>query len=300
MLGRITKNDLAMVREALLWLSFTTTPMTLEELNETVVLQEDSKDLDDGDRFYDLYLLPNTCQGLITYNASSGNVSLAHFSIKEYLTSKRRKDDNPFFYIEWRSARTRIAKKSITYLTFPAFESGPCNSNTLLRRYEAWPLLQYAAWTWGDQVNLLGENIPNDLQQQIYNFFSTSKSSNGGQYRAWVKTRYPATYVIDHLQTEPLYYACSLGLTPIVRAMLDVDPSLDVNLKGGRAHAPIVQTAGFYGHYETTELLLQRGADPNGTNHVGNTAVYYARIRRRPDIVELFKKYGGVEELDDE
>ena len=147
MLGRITKNDLAMAREALLWLSFTTLPMTLEGLNETMVLQEDSKDLDSGDRFYDLHLLPNICQGLITYDASSDYVSLAHFSIKEYLTSKRRKDDNPFFYIEWRSARTRIAKKCITYLTFLAFESGPCNNNTLFRRFHAWPLLHYATWT---------------------------------------------------------------------------------------------------------------------------------------------------------
>ena len=81
--------------------------------------------------------------------------------------------------------------------------------------------------------------------------------------------------------------------------MLDVDPSLDVNLKGGRVHAPIVQTAGYYRHYETTELLLQKGADPNATNYIGKTAVYYTRINRYPEFVELFKKYGGVEELDD-
>lgn len=299
MLNRIPRHDQLMAREALLWLSHTTAPLTLDEINEVVVLRDNCAGLDDGDRLYDLYLIPNISQGLISYNARTHYVSLAHFSVNEYLTSSRRKHDNPSFYIESHAARTNIAKKCLTYLSFPAFASGPCDHFTLDERHEDWPLLQHAAWYWGEQVKILDENIDRGLQQLIHDFFATAKLPNGGAYRAWIQTRYPDRYVIDHLQTEPLYYACSLGLTSIVRAMFDVDPSLDVNLRGGRSNSPIVQTAAYYGCYETAKFLLERGADPNLINCRGDTALDWTMLKKYDAITDLLRHYGAVSKAQD-
>lgn len=76
--------------------------------------------------------------------------------------------------------------------------------------------------------------------------------------------------------------------------MLEADPNLDVNLRGGRAHAPIVQSAAYYGHYETTELLLKAGADPNMGNERAQTALFWAKVRGYDDIVELLLEYHAV------
>ena len=170
-------------------------PPDLDELCEVVALKDGCDVLNKDDRLQDLFLLPNTCQGLITYNANTRHVTLAHFSVKEYLTSPRRKGDNPFYYIERQSARTRLASKCLTYLSFPAFKSGARDSETLEERFEDWPLLEYATCSWGAHINQLGENVDREVQRQIHDFFATSKLPNGGNYSAWTKARYPATYV---------------------------------------------------------------------------------------------------------
>ena len=195
MLSRIPAVDRVIAREALLWLSYATMPLTLNEVCEAVVLRDGCDALDEDDRLQDLFLVPDTCQGLITYNASTQHVTLAHFSVKEYLTSLRRKDDNPFYYIERESGHTRLASKCLTYLSFPAFRSGPCDSEILERRFGDWPLLGYATWSWGAHVKQLGEDVDREVQRQIHDFFATSKLPNGGNYAAWIKARYPATYV---------------------------------------------------------------------------------------------------------
>ncbi len=86
--------------------------------------------------------------------------------------------------------------------------------------------------------------------------------------------------VVNHLQTELLYCACSLGLTPVVRAMLEMDPHLNVSLRGGRAHAPIVQSSIYYSHYETIELLLKAGADSNAKSDLARTASWKLGVTR--------------------
>ena len=80
----------------------------------------------------------------------------------------------------------------------------------------------------------------------------------------------------------------------MIRAMLEMDPHLNINLHGGRVHAPIVQSAAYYGHYDTTELLLKAGADPNATNDVGQTALLWAKVRGYEGIAKLLLRYHAI------
>ena len=111
MLSRIPAVDRVIAREALLWLSYATMPLTLDEICEIVVLRDVCDDLHEDDRLQDSFLLPDTCLGLIMYNPSTQHVTLAHFSVKEYLTSSRRKDENSFFHLERRSTYTSLVSK---------------------------------------------------------------------------------------------------------------------------------------------------------------------------------------------
>ncbi len=144
MLSRIPDIDRFIAREALIWLNYAIMPLDLDELCEVVALKDGCDVLDEYDRLQDLFLLPDTCLGLITYNVSTRYVTSAHFSVKEYLTSPRRKADNPFYYVEQRSAHTDLASKCLAYLSFPEFKTGACDSETLEERFGDWPLLQYA------------------------------------------------------------------------------------------------------------------------------------------------------------
>ena len=73
--------------------------------------------------------------------------------------------------------------------------------------------------------------------------------------------------------------------------MLVGEPKLDVDLRGGRAHAPIVQSAAYYGGYKMTELLLKAGADSNIGNEIAQTAIFWSKVRGYEDIVELLLEH---------
>ena len=293
MLNRVQETDKHIAQAVLLWLSYAITPLTLSELCEIVVVKECSTTIDDDDRLQDEYIIPEICQGLVTYNKNGDYFTLAHFSVKEYLTSPRRKEENSFYFIERKDAHTKLAAKCLTYLGFSAFEDGACDDETFIERHLSWPLLDYATWSWAAHIKALGNNIGQTLRQQIYNFVATYKKPNGGQYRSWIRARYAGH---QFLESPPLYYMCSLGLTAIVREMIEVDPNVDVNLVGGRFQSPIVQVAAYRGHYETVKLLLEAGSDPNMPNIRGETALFWADLMGYVKIQELLLEHHAISE----
>lgn len=88
MLKRISPADRVMARRALLWLSFSSRPLYLSELCEAVVLEKDDTTLDSDSRLQQPHLVLDICKGLADYNLETRQVTLAHSSIKTFLTSE--------------------------------------------------------------------------------------------------------------------------------------------------------------------------------------------------------------------
>lgn len=294
MLKRISEFDRDWAREALLWLSYAERPLSLAELCEAVVLEDGSLRFDQDDRMLESSLILDICRGLVAYDQIEDTVTLAHFSVKEYLaTSQMLLKSDPFYHLEYKSSQIRLASKCLTYLNLPSFSGGAFHSGILKSFFNDWPLYSYVTEYWGEHVWELGDDIPNRVQDQINKFFDTQKLKRGGNYGTWITARYPENYGEDLVSAHPLYYACAFGLTPVVRLLLDTDPTLDINMTGGRTASPIVQTAAYYGNYDTTKLLLERGADPNKENRIGETALWWVVRTKQRDIRDLLLRFGA-------
>ncbi len=296
MLQRIPETDKELAREALFWLSFALKPLSLYELCEAVVLEDECAELDEDSRLQHPRVILEICHGLITLNPELNRVALAHFSVRTYLTSDRMKaSPSAFYHLDTRLSNARLAEKCLSYLSLPAFASGYCDHETLRKRREDWPLLDYAAHIWGQHVRAIGPDIPQPLQSRIREFFATSKLPGGGNFGAWVQVllRSAPTQAVE--MTQPLYYAASFGLTSVVRTLIETDKDLNLESCGGRHGSSALHVAAYRGHYDVVELLLEAGADPRAENDLGETAMLWARTKGFGEIMELLTRYGGAE-----
>lgn len=296
MLSRIPEFDRNVARDALLWLSYAWRPLSLNELCEAVVLDDGINSLDEDSRLQHPRLILDICRGLITFNPESRRLALAHFSVKTYLTSDRIKAGRfSCFYLDDKSADTILAKKCLSYLRFPEFESGYCDWKGVKERQKSWPLLDYAAHTWATHTKAIGDNLDEALQQSIRDFFATSGYSQGGNFGAWVQILLPWSPLPNIQSTEPLYYASSFGLTSIVRTLLDTDKDLDIEAPGGRFGSTALHVACYRGRTDVVKILLEAGANPKSHNSVGETSLQWARRGEYQEIADLLVEYGAKE-----
>jgi hypothetical protein len=288
MLERIPKADWAIAQEALLWLSFADGPLNLAELGEAVVLEESDTSLDGDRRLHKPQILLEICQGFIDFNM--GRITLAHSSIKTFLCSEWiRSSAVKFFCLDSATANKRIMRKCLTYLLFDDFRSGYTELDVLIEeRFSNYPLLGYAAHHWaihGNSCDFDGAD-----HQLVARFLKTRQLSRGGNFSLWIQTLIPDADLEDIQRTQPLYYAASFGLVPVVKSILDGDPNLDIDSPGGRFGSTPLFVACYRENYMVAELLLAAGADPNMKDESGFTPITYTEKYGPQDIFELLRE----------
>ncbi len=290
MLNQIKDHDRNFARNALLWLSYARRPLTLSELCEAIVFEDDCEELDDDHR-----LLPKPeaiheiCAGLISVNHDTQEAALAHFSVRTYLASLNRDE---FFHIHAYEAREFIARKCLQYMSFPAFSSGFCSTAILQQKRKSWPLLEYTAFHWPTHVERLGDHLPPTVERLMHNLFDSSEKERGGAYGFWLRALNPNDeWEVQH--TEPLYYAASFGLVHVVRSILKSTLGADIDAQGGRIGWTALQSAVYRGNYEVVKLLLHHGANPYAQDSFGETALDIARDGRDAQIERLLRDAGG-------
>ncbi|KAM3087481.1 hypothetical protein ACMFMG_001567 [Clarireedia jacksonii] len=227
--------------------------------------------------------------------STSAPVRLAHASVADYLTQPKQSQ----FCFTRHAARQFMAQVCLAYLLNPKFSSGHDRA-LLMQRHQDYPLLRHITLNWplyvrreeGDPVDYLAPCTKQLLQA----FFASHKLPGGGNYAFWLGMMMPsappkAPYLTG---THPLYYAASFGLADVVRIMLDSDKDIDIDKLGGRAHATALHVACFRNHPEVVKILLERGADPNLANDVGESPLYFAIYHdSKSEMVELLLKYGA-------
>ena len=291
MLDRINERDRGFARNALLWLGYARRPLTLSELCEAIVFEEDCEVLDDDHRLLPTpEVIREICPGLISVNPGTHEVSLAHFSVRTYLASLNR---NEFFHIHKHEAREFIARQCLRYISFPVFSSGFCSTAILQQRRKSWPLLGYAAGLWAWHVESLGDHLSRPVERLMQNFFESSKKERGGAYGFWLRALNPSDqWKVQH--TQPLYYAASYGLIHVVNNILKATQNKDIDAHGGRIGWTALQSAVFRGKYGVVKLLLQHGAKPNARSAWGDTALQLAIDGQDEKIERLLRDAGAV------
>ncbi|RHZ43604.1 uncharacterized protein CDV56_101720 [Aspergillus thermomutatus] len=294
-LCRIPPHDRELVRDALLWITYSREELSLPALTDALALQEGDRHLADECRLFDPTIIVSLCQGLIVYDENTSTVSLAHSSVHSFLTSEAIKRGPAAFYsLNEIEATQRIYKKCLTYLTMDAFRQPCADFESLERRFSSFPLLEYAAQNWplycGSRAPA-GFILPGQEIEAILGFFGTHRLPNGGNYTSWVQVLLLEAPVDASLATEPLYYASSFALLPVVDKLIQNGANLESY--GGRNHSTPLIVASYRGHLAVAKRLLKAGADPNAVDASDRSSLDWAKLRGWQGVVDLLLMNGA-------
>ena len=319
MLSNITATSVGYAQRILTLLCCAKRPLTVPELIDGAAVE-----LGDLPKFNPKRKLENTdgilqvCPGLIEVGMNTyGNesvVRIAHFSVQEYLESKRICQHKAApFSVRRPDAHAKIACICLTYLLEPAL----LVLNVFMEKY---PLTAYAARSWYEHYHDSDKNTY-QIEHQALRLFRSST----GAFENWVRTGHIDDYrgeFISGKVASPTYYAALLGLDFIIynlcrkpsggplsglrstelsdlvstqegyyrptpqAALVTLDETTDVNAQGGRYGTALAAASG-EGHEKIVELLLGIGAAVNahGGGHYG-TALAAASGEGHEKVVE--------------
>ncbi|KAK9582311.1 hypothetical protein V6Z93_008655 [Aspergillus fumigatus] len=263
-LCRIPSYDREIARETLLWLSSGYQEITLAELSEAVVLTKGDKSIDDDCRLFDPQVILSICQGLIVYDERTTFVALAHSSVKAFLTSDAIKHGPAAYYSldETEGFTAHLAKVP----DVPDYAA------------ENWA--SHCSPSWPPGYPLVDAEIDG-----ILSFFDTRHLPGGGNYTSWTQMLLSEAPAEQARRTEPLYYAASYGIIPLVDRL--IQSGANVNAAGGRNDATPLIVACFRGQEATVQRLLEAGADPIIQDAAEMCSLEWAVRRQHRGTVEI-------------
>lgn len=314
---------------ALQWLTFSERPLTIQELAEAVLVdpQEDIP-YDPDDRFPDPYDILKILSTLVTtYETQYSDdtmIRLAHFSVKEYLTSERSKAGSAAqFSVTPIDAHHFLAKSCLLYMKYYASAHRRCGKDLraashreLIECFEEAPLLEYSCSSWMGYLKAISGTLEPSLTNMVTDFLSSEYGRTdwlalwifiderhiGWDYDDQVSILYQASYqgadcVVKMLIStgtdlnarggysgSALHAACLGGHTLIVERLLRSGAQINVE---GAWYGTALVAASVHGHELTVKLLLDRGALVNIVAGKMGTALQAASIEGHGTIVGL-------------
>lgn len=303
-------------KEALIllqWLAYAQSPPSLDQLAEAAIVDPNADtgvDMDNRGGWEDTLEI---LAGLVTvegdYNefdeecwegAESSNISsmysgqrigktnkirFAHFSVKEYLQSKRIVQNKvKEFHLESAIGHRCLAQSCLTYISYYS-HSWEKASPTMQDR-EAFPLLEYAARSWYYHSYRQQSRDPN----HEISLLTSEKAREDWLFlhqldRAWYRP-----YERIGSVGSGLYYASLLGLRNVAEALSTAGG--DVNAQGGR-DGNALQAASARGYNKIVQLLLNKGADVNAQGGCHVKALQAASQGGHSKIVQLLLDKGA-------
>ena len=327
-------------KSALIWLAFAERPLQLEELAEATIIHPSSDPpFDPEERFPEPQNVLQILSSLVTvrglekgsceenlgayiwndddpWNSSSNprpsaTITLAHYSVKEYLISDRIKQSgDQFFAINPTTSHAFIAESCLHYIMqyvnfSTTLGAWPADLQTL-------PLLDYTARYWSTHIN----SMPQDDQMAL-NSLVLKLLLSAPYLPKWLQVHARTNIISAFHRSRPLefenikveqtlFYAVDLGLVHVTQELLDrgSDPNAkddygetalhrvaingnkpialmllksgaSVDAVNGYCQTPL-HWAAWSENYEMVDMLLAWGADINAPNGGGETALHYA------------------------
>jgi hypothetical protein len=260
----------------------------LPELAEAVVFDDRDSTIDETTRLPDSGVLIDICQGLIEHDTVSNTVTLAHLSIRTFLTSNHP-NESPiaWFCYTIPGIHGTTTAKCLAYLLCDDFKTGYCSKSILKDKLARFPFLKYAAQYWPLHARL-SDDVTTWWGHSLMNFCLSHSLPEGGNFTFWVQQLIPDASESQIKKTKPLYYAASYGLTDLVRSML-TSKTVDIDAPGGRFNSSALHAAVYRGHTDIVRILLDHGADPNALDDAGATPLFWAEKLGPTGIIAVLK-----------
>ena len=328
------------VARSLMWLAFSLEVLKLNELAEVFVLRPDGTvAFDEAARLFKPRDVLKYFSGLVLaqhssepWKAMSSNrpVRLAHFSIKEYLISRRiaRKSASRFGF-NGTDAHLEIARSCVELhlqRTAPGGNGADTRDRFSLRGYAArnWPrhLEMVPRELWPTELASAAARALVARSQSLEKMFSLYNPGERILYPWDPKDPYGRSWV-HRMVRRPLCFTARLGFAKLTEMLLssdgyltqeDLDMALAEAAYGGSTavvdllldgampaniHAvsevfgDALQAAASAGHVETAERLLSRGADIDARRGRFGSALQAACVTHRVDVVKLLVGRGA-------
>ena len=228
----LTSIDQEYYREAvsaLTWLLFSERPMTLDELAEVMIIDpRGSPAFDPNERLFHPESALNLLSSLTTVVYTKDGrkeIVLAHFSVKEYLTSSRAPCSlASHFSTNQHKANEFIMEGCIQYIY--------CNSSSFHNVYSPsltrdLPLMYYACKYWFIHAGNCFRDIEMVSKQRVVQFLEHKESVHTWTLHfdpegcEMFPKRIPQSNEILNNFAAPLYFAACVGMDPLVEFLMD-------------------------------------------------------------------------------
>jgi ankyrin repeat protein len=292
-LSRINAQNLELQHIAmstLMWLSCARRPLLTSELQHAVSTRIGEPQIDPEEDCPPLNIIVESCSGLLTVEDDQSTIRLCHFSLQEYLESKR---ESLFSH-----AQTTITKICLTYLSYQLPEAvldslgtqvGDAAMEGVLKHL---PFLRYVSEHWGYHAKMTPYDAVKDLALAFTKDPSkTTLAANISAYCAchsresylslvkWprVSQDFRQDYVEGYFgnSTTGLHAAATFDLTELLMDLLRLGLKKDAVDPFDKNNTAL-HIAAFRGHLPSVNALLQNDADPNMTNANYDTPLFLA------------------------
>jgi hypothetical protein len=252
-----TKHNQKLVTYTLQWILFGNQKLTMPALLEALGCIDDETTLDRA-CFTTAEQLQHWCSSLVRMS-SKGNLEIAHFTVKEYLTSidPTQEPQLAKFKISNELANASLAKTCLAYLNYPTFTTLPFpkvldeNGKYRIQKYlDTYHFLAYATIFWDEHARAIMDNpsifekvqkLFRPGQNDAFKFWKRLRFYLIRQHDNGIKFRDSEGYVTVQY-TTPLHWAAMLAL-PLVCEWL-IQDQLDVNepsYLGSPLHCALLQ-----------------------------------------------------------
>ena len=290
-LTAIKEKDRVYTIRILQWLTFSSRPLTIEEVAEVVAIDVAREPAFDPDEvLLDPLEALEICSSLVTITKTWGStriVALAHYSVQEYLVSERiRKGPAKQYSMQEAECHKAMTIGCLGYLH--RFQE-PMTDETFYTS----ALADYSARFWNNHLQKTADGV-----EEMSRLAMTLLLMNKQVFANSIQIYDPDGEHSGGIAT-PLYYASLFGLTLITKLLLDQD--VDVNAQTGEwGTALLAAVAGK--HLAVVELLVKAKADVDFQNQYEEIALHRAIRLEETAIVKVLIDAGAdvnKREMDD-
>jgi ankyrin repeat protein len=264
------------------FLTFSKRPLSIEEAVDAIAVDAEAEPyFDTSNRMPDPREISRICSSLVIVVSTKSQklLQLAHFSVKEYLTSDRLQGE--------------IAQ-SFKQITASATIAGVClafllhfkDEQTVEEVETRFPLAQYTSEFW-----MSFAAVAEREDERLLSLIGQFLFSQGAPYRVCYSLHCPdrpykgyKDNKASSIPSPPLYYAALGGLQNSVQLLLD--KNADVNAQGG-VYGNALHAASVEGHEAVVKLLLDKNADVNAQGGEYGNALHAASVEGHEAVVKL-------------
>ena len=285
MIKILPKEHMESAIRILQFLTYSQRPLRLEEAVDIIAVEVGGAGdygFNPDDRMPKPQEITRYCSSLVVcvsrkylFNKVVKELQLAHFSVKDYLTSNRLEGDMAIHFDE-RKARGSMAEICLIYLL-------QCEKRMLTKRHCPFSVFAANHWMNHAEVGQFANNRVVLLGTTLLSSPSSIKYWNG--VRKWKP--------LEELDLDTGFcYASYYGLELCIKAMIDINAQ-EGELDGYYGNA--LQVASYKGNADVVRILLKAGANPNMNKHGGyhGSALQAASYEGHTDVVRILRDAGA-------